>query len=306
VGTATPVIGAGREDFFGGISVGVGTGGLWVGGSFQYGDPGPIHGVRPPYWGPCYRWPGWYPAYYPIWYPVWWGYPYYYPWYPSYGFIYYRPSVVYVVEEGGGAAGAAVSSPELVAPATASIELAVVQKGARVFLDGREIGYVADYRGKKRLEVAPGEHVLELRLEGYQTLRLVFEVDAGSEYLIEEELYRGEGIDPRSAPLPGSEEAAPPAEGPAAAGDAVEMAALQVEPVRGMLTIQASPPDASLFLDGRYLAQAEEMPELAPSLALAPGTHVLEVSRPGYGTETTTFHVGDEPTTVIVALTPEG
>jgi hypothetical protein len=146
-----------------------------------------------PCWGCGY---GWYPAY--------WGYPWD-PFYPYYGW-----GAGFGVGYAESGSAASPGAPERLAPESATLQLVIKPKRARVSLDGVEVGKSADYRRKDRLLLEPGDHVLELRLDGFQTLRLRFTAEPGGNYVIEEKLNRGEGDDPRSAPAGDAEIAGRP------------------------------------------------------------------------------------------------
>lgn len=149
----------------------------------SFGGLPPPDGPAYPCWGCGY---GWYPAY--------WGYPWD-PFYPYYGW-----GVGFVVGDTEAGSAASPGAPERLAPESATLQLVIKPKRAQVWLDGVEVGTSAGYRRKDRLLLDPGDHVLELRLDGFQTLRLRFTAEPGGRYVIEEKLNRGEGEDPRSAP----------------------------------------------------------------------------------------------------------
>jgi hypothetical protein len=59
----------------------------------------------------------------------------------------------------------------------------------------------------------------------------------------------------------------------------------------GSLELLVEPPDASVYLDGRFLGTAEDLARLRRGLTVDAGEHELEVVRPGYAPETLAFTV---------------
>jgi len=78
---------------------------------------------------------------------------------------------------------------------------------------------------------------------------------------------------PPAAPAPGRDGAAP-----APSGDSAARVRLDV-----------TPDDASVYLDGTFLGTAAELEGLSAGLVVAPGSHKLEVVRPGYEAEDLDF-----------------
>jgi hypothetical protein len=118
---------------------------------------------------------------------------------------------------------------------------------------------------------------------------VVLEVQSGGHYRIDESLRRGSGDDPRSIrPAPsgaaernqsshGNPLRAPARHrGSAAPGTT---ATLQT----GFLRVHATPGDAAVYLDGEFLATADDLSRLSGGIPVALGEHTLEVVRPGYG-----------------------
>jgi hypothetical protein len=200
-------------------------------------------------------------------YPYYWylGYPgmYYWHWGWPYLFDGYYPAIYQVVRTG--------SAPGVV-------ETAIKPKKAEVLVDGQVVGEARDFNGKwDQLFLKPGSRSIEFRKPGYMTLTLWLDVPAGGYIRIEESLAEGEGPDPRSMEQPAEPEKRAP-----------ERAPEQAIP-QGLLRIEASPADAAIYLDGEFLARAEELGRLHGALPVALGRHVIEVVRPGY--EGTSFEI---------------
>lgn len=259
---------------------------------YGYGHGGGYYPYYPYY-------PGWgYPYYYDDWWgygPSWsiglsFGWPYW-----GYGAYWGAPYYPYPY---------AVTPAENVGPA--GIEIDVSPRNARVIANGEDVGRVKDYDGRwDHLRVGAGRQVLEIRAEGYKTLRVVVDAEAGRAYRLEYALEKGEGIDPRSqdpAALPPPQAArpattaieAPPADGVAGAG---------LE--KGFLRLSVTPVDAAVYLDGEYFARGDEISRLRGAIPLAVGEHRIEVVRPGFKSKAVLVNVDRAATaSTAVELTP--
>ena len=90
----------------------------------------------------------------------------------------------------------------------------------------------------------------------------------------------------------------PIGERPGAVGGAYD---LRAEPARTVLSI--APADASVYLDGRFLGLASELPR---ELLIDPGSHRLEVLRPGFLSQAVDFDAEPRGTVELdVRLNPE-
>lgn len=195
---------------------------------------------------------------------------------------------------------------ESVADRPGAVETDVRPGRANVLVDGKLAGQARDFSGTwDVLWLSPGSHELEFSRDGYQTLRVRVDVDGGSYYRIHQRLNRGAGLDPRSHALtaaPDTEEGVRPQGGvrATAAPDTGDSApALAV----GFLTLDVSPADAAVYLDGEFLANGGELARLHGALPVAPGEHIVEVVRPGYRSvkQRVTVEAG-EPATVTIRL----
>jgi len=223
-------------------------------------------------------------GYYP--YSYWgWGWPWYYGGY-SYARPYYYP--VQTVRN---------------ATAPAVIQTAVKPKKAELFLDGQPIGQARDYSGSwDVLYVKPGRHEIEFRKDGLMTLHYAVDVQAGAYYAFDEKMQKGEGLDPRSVlefperPVARSSAPAqvrPPEKLPEFEADVRTQPSVDSNLRRGLLRLDVSPPDAAVYLDGEFLAQADELRRLHGALPVAAGNHIVEVVRPGYVSERQQVEVSD-------------
>lgn len=71
------------------------------------------------------------------------------------------------------------------------------------------------------------------------------------------------------------------------------------------LLVDASPPEAQVFLDGRLLGTARQL--IARAIPLPPGRHAIEIVLPGFGSYIAQFASvpGSFPTRIRVGLLPE-
>ena len=160
-----------------------------------------------------------------------------------------------------------------------SVRLEVDPQETEVFVDGYYTGIVDSYDGfLQRLRLPPGQHEVELYLEGYESLR-------HSLYLVPGETYRIRHVmQPLAdgAPQPPRPEPVAP---PAGSGPGVSPAPF-VHPAAddqfGTLVVRIRPVDASVTVDGEPWVGHEGFGELV--LDLGAGMHSLEVSRDGHRT----------------------
>lgn len=239
------------------------------------------------YWGgyPCWGWGGWYPWWGGGWYGGWgwgWGgYGYGYGYGPAYGAY----GDVYVASTDDG--DAEDYEPPRSGPAV--VETAVSPSKAQVLLDGEDVGFASDYSGRwDELSVAPGHHTITFRAKGYRTLVVELTALPGATYVLKDALVTGEGEDRRTIEPP----AAPAREHAAA------------PPAMGRLRVHVDPADAAVYLDGQYLGVAGELARMHGALSIPTGSHILDVTRPGYETVSRPIDVGGaEVTTFALTLT---
>src|SRR3954468_3691503 len=124
---------------------------------------------RPYYYRPYY--------YDPFFADPWYGYQYPYPPYP-YGYRAYEPD--------------------------ASVRLDVKPKQAEVYVDGYYAGIVDDFDGTfQRLHVPPGEHEIELWLDGYRTVRQKVHLQQDKTFKMQYEMEKiAAGQAPEAKPQP--------------------------------------------------------------------------------------------------------
>ena len=164
---------------------------------------------------------------------------------------------------------------------TGSVRLEVEPRETEVYVDGYYTGIVDSYDGfLQRLRLPPGQHDIELYLEGYESLR-------HSLYLVPGETYRVRHLmQPLADGAPQPPRPEPVAAAAPAAGARTTSPVPLVHPVPGdrfgTLVVRIRPVDATVTVDGEAWVGHEGLGELV--LDLGPGMHSLEVSREGHRT----------------------
>ncbi len=213
---------------------------------------------------------GWYPGWYPI-----------YPAYPYPAGYWYGPS-------------------------WSSARLQITPKTAEAYIDGYYVGQVDDFDGVfQRLDVPPGQHELQVYMDGYKTFRQKILFRPGDTVKIKaalEPLPAGEAREARpvAAPPPQGQYPPPPGEpqghyavpGP---GRTRPMPPQGPEPGGaqtssfGTLAIRVQPSDATVVIDGERWDSPEGGSRLL--VQLSPGSHQIEVRKEGFKTYTTTVTI---------------
>lgn len=155
-----------------------------------------------------------------------------------------------------------------------------VQPGrAQVYLDGQFIGTTDDFDGYPQyLWLDRGSYDLVLYSQGYVTVSRHITALPGVVVRFDEEMMRGASVRPESLA---------PGLGNPGAG----------------LRLSVHPDDSAVYLDGRFLGTARELDDIAGGLQAEPGSHRLEVVRPGYRAESRTFKAAaGEPVELQVEL----
>jgi hypothetical protein len=230
-------------------------------------------GFYRPYFYDPFFW-GWYPGWYPGWYsmyPAYGGYPGY--WYGRY----------------------------------ASARIQVTPKQAEVYVDGYYAGIVDDFDGVfQRLDVPPGQHEIELYLDGYKTFHQKVLFRAGETLKLRaalQPLAPGETPEPRpvATPPPAGQGAYPPERSyppqgsypPPGPGRTRPMpgtgADVQPQSGFGTLAIRVQPADAVVIIDGERWDSPEGGSRL--QIQLSAGPHRIEVRKDGFKTYSTSVTI---------------
>jgi hypothetical protein len=184
-----------------------------------------------------------------------------------------------------------------------SLSFSVKPKQAAVYVDGYFAGTVAEFSGFHRLRVIPGEHDIELYLQGYQSIRrhLYLSPD-GSQKVTEtlEKLSPGEPEEPPpvpSEPPAGAQRMPPPSPFPTRgamppqaplppgvppppAGVPAPPAGSEQSTRSGSLVIRVRPADADVLIDGQHWRGPSGDERLV--VQVAEGRHRIEVRKDGY------------------------
>jgi hypothetical protein len=226
-----------------------------------------------PYFHPYYGfYGGFYPAYWGLGFG--WGYPY-----PPYRYPYYA----YYDSRG-------------------SARIQVTPRNAQVFIDGYYVGLVDDFDGYlQRLHVEPGEHELQIYLEGYKTIREKVLFRPGATLKVAytmQPLAAGEANEPRPAPDPNARTQRDPGRRPP---DRYRRAP---EGDFGTLSLRVQPGDATVIVDGQEWDRPEGEDRFF--IDLPEGTHELEVRKEGFKPYTRTIQVRPGQTLTLNVSLPGG
>ncbi|HLZ43564.1 MAG TPA: PEGA domain-containing protein [Candidatus Sulfotelmatobacter sp.] len=127
-----------------------------------------------------------------------------------------------------------------------------VERTSGVWIDGQYVGYLKELKGNKRVLLLPGEHVVSVRQNGYQDFTQRVVLRPGQKLTVEV---------------------------------AMQKAATGAEPASwSTVKIDVNPPRAAVFLDGSFVGHVAEFEGLGRALLVAPGTHNIKITLPGYKT----------------------
>jgi len=235
--------------------------------------------------------------YSPFWYDPWYAAPYQWGWYPPYRGAYLAPE--------------------------ASVKLDVKPKQAEVYVDGYYAGIVDDFDGAfQRLHVAPGEHEIELYLDGYRAVKQHVFLTADNTFKVKysmEKLAAGEQAEPRpQAPTPQVAQGAPPPMPPGAyptpqprgpGARRMPPPPQQMPPpppgseprgaasAYGSIAIRVQPNDAEVSIDGEPWRAPSGQERLV--VEVSEGSHTIEIRKSGYRTYVTQVDVRRGATTPL-------
>ncbi len=181
---------------------------------------------------------------------------------------------------------------------SAAIRTLVKPKRAEVYVDGYYAGIVDDFDGAfQKLYLAPGEHAVELRLEGHRTFRQRILATPSHTQKIHHEMVplgpgeteppvesgaaeslepQDRGARPASPPEP-QQPPPPPSTAPPPPTSSVPRSTSRVR--FGILTLRVQPAEAQVRIDGEVWGHLGGMEEL--SIHLPAGTHWIELLRDG-------------------------
>jgi len=199
-----------------------------------------------------------------------------------------------------------------------SVRIEVKPKEAEVFVDGYYAGIVDDYDGVfQRLRVTPGEHEIELYLDGYRTVRQKVYLPVNDTFKIRYTMERlGPGEQPEARPQPINppmppQGGGPPQMPPMGRGPAGRRMPPQTRPeppqpetqrgaqagTFGTLAIRVQPGDAEVSIDGDQWRGPEGRDQLLVDVAA--GSHTVEIRKSGFRTYVTQVEVRRGETTPL-------
>lgn len=186
-----------------------------------------------------------------------------------------------------------------------SARIQVKPRDTEVYVDGYLAGIVDDFDGfAQRLKVSPGEHAIDLYLDGHKTISQKIFFQAGETYRIRhtmEPLAPGEAPPARPQPDPNA-----PARQAPAPFDAFGRGAMPPPAANASSTIaiRVQPGDAVVLIDGeRWQTSGGDRLDVQ----VTPGEHRIEIQKDGYQPFSTTVRVRPGDTSPInVSLTKSG
>jgi hypothetical protein len=166
-----------------------------------------------------------------------------------------------------------------------AIDTDIHPEEAEVWLDGEFIGIADRFDGwPSYLEVPPGDHRLEFRLEGYRTLRIDLQARPGAFYRLN-----------RSLRFRADQAESEPAEEPPPKPTAL--------PAGCRLRLSVTPDDAVIYIDDRLVGTARALS--AEAIPLTAGKHRVEVVRPDHHSWKRVLSLeSDEERKIRIALRP--
>ena len=211
----------------------------------------------------------------------------------------------------------------------ASVRLEVKPKEAEVYVDGYYAGIVDDFNGVfQRLRVEPGEHEIELWLDGYRTVRQQVYLTPDNTFRVKYQMERlpaGQAPEPKPQPIDpppaGNQPRAqqpPPMQQPMGRGPAMRRMPPPPDDPRGpeaprrgpdaprggpangaygTLAIKVQPGDAEVSIDGENWRGPGGQDRL--TVEVAEGSHTVEIRKPGYRTYVTQVDVRRGQTTPL-------
>jgi PEGA domain-containing protein len=198
-------------------------------------------------------------------------------------------------------------------PADASVKLDVKPSEAEVYVDGYYAGIVDDFDGAfQRLHVPPGEHEIELYLQGYRTVKQKVYLTADNTFKVKynmDKLGAGEQPEPRPEPIapPQAQGGQPPMQQPPyppspppQRGPGRRMppppppqqggsARGGQQSGYGSVSIRVQPADADVSIDGEAWRSPAGQERLV--VELSEGSHTIEIRKAGYRTYVTQVDV---------------
>lgn len=167
-------------------------------------------------------------------------------------------------------------------PGSGAVRMMVDAKEAEVFVDGYYAGIVDDFDGTfQKLYLQPGEHVIELRLEGHRTFTQRILISPGHTQKLHhrmQPLLSGETSEP-TGPQPPSVSVPPPPLPDPAPAPAPSPSAAVIPGEFGVLRLRVQPAEGEIHIDAEPWGELGGLEEI--SIHLPAGTHRIELRRAG-------------------------
>lgn len=190
------------------------------------------------------------------------------------------------------------------------VRVLATPREAEVYVDGYLVGTVDDFDGwSQRLRIQPGEHEIELYLEGHRSVRQKMLFRPGETYKVRatlEKLAPGDEPAVRPTPVPGAatEQPGPEYLPPDRGYQRPPPRSLPRTAQRGFgtLSIRVQPSDAIVVVDGERWDRPDGDPRL--TLELSAGTHQVEVRKNGHKTYVSSVQVREGEVTALNVSLP--
>ena len=150
------------------------------------------------------------------------------------------------------------------------------ERDSGVWIDGKYFGYVKELKGNKKVLLAPGEHDISVRQDGYKNFEQKITVQAGQ-------------VQPVNVVMEENPKAIYPGD------DAAELR-LDIQPKR-----------AAVFVDDAYVGHGGDFGGRFHSMLVSPGKHQLKVTLAGYQAYQKEINpVANEKSRMKIVLDKEG
>jgi hypothetical protein len=125
-----------------------------------------------------------------------------------------------------------------------------VEKTSGVWVEGEYVGYLKELKGSKKILLLPGEHFVTVRQDGYQDFTQRVVLQPGQKEVVDVAMERA-----LTGPLPS---------------------------VTATVKIAVNPSRSAVFLDGLFVGHVGEFEGAGRGILVAPGTHQIRITLPGY------------------------
>lgn len=167
-----------------------------------------------------------------------------------------------------------------------SVRTQVMPKATEVYVDGYFAGLVDDFDGAfQRLYMPPGQHAIELRLDGHRSYRQSLMVNSGTTYKVRHEMQplgQGETNPPPTEPREPDRSTAKRYEEPPPRQTAPPQQPRRTSTAAsfGTLSLRVKPADAEILVDGERWGTLEGVEQMVIHLPV--GRHRVEIRKEGY------------------------